>query len=137
MGANFVIRSTDAAGNSSAPATLVVVRDTVAPDAPEAAVEGATVVNGIAVVPDRRATLAGRAEPGASVEASGPNLFNVTTAGADGAFRLVVTLSAPFVPVSIDVEAVDAAGNRSAATVLRVMAASGGFGGGGGEGGAR
>ena len=129
----FVALSADAAGNRSDPATLVVVRDTVAPDAPEAAVEGATVVGGVAVVPTRRAVLVGRAEPGSTVEAEGPGLFNLTTAGADGAFRLDVLLPATLTPVSIDVEAVDAAGNRSAATTLRAMA----VGDGGGERGAR
>lgn len=133
----FVAVSADAAGNSSAPATLVVVRDTVAPDAPQAQVEGATIVDGVAVVASRQATLVGRAEPGAAVEASGPNLFNVTTSGADGAFRLAVVLPIVQVPVTIEVEVVDAAGNRSAAAPLRVMALGGGFDGGGGEPGAR
>jgi hypothetical protein len=129
----FVAVSTDAAGNSSTPATLVVVRDTTAPGAPEASVEGGDVGGDLVVVPSRSVTLVGRAESGATVEASGPNLFNLTTAGADGAFRVGVVLPWALTPVSIDVEAVDAAGNRSAATSLLVMA----LGGGGGEGGAR
>lgn len=120
----FQAIASDAAGNRSPPATLVLVRDTRAPPAPEVSVEAGNAVNGTIVVPSRTVSLVGRAEPGAAVETSGPSLFGLATAGADGAFQVTVRLPWGFFPVTISVEAVDAAGNRSEATRLSVASSS-------------
>ncbi|HEX7125386.1 MAG TPA: hypothetical protein VF406_06340 [Thermodesulfobacteriota bacterium] len=85
-----------------------------------------------------RATLRGQAPGAVSVQVDTPADGRLSApVASDGAFRLGVVLPATLTPVSIDVEAVDAAGNRSAATTLRALAVGGGLGDGGGERGAR
>ncbi len=118
----FSLVAVDAPGNHSAPASVVIVRDTTPPAPPsDLAVSGRPVTpetTVFVVSPDL--VIAGRAEPGAMVEATGDGGFAMGTAASpDGSFTLPLHLTQPL--TRINVEAVDAAGNRSAPASFTVV----------------
>jgi len=102
-GQTLSVNATDAAGNTSTPGTTTAM-DTTAPDAPanlQVSAEGTQI--------------AGRAEPGATVEvrAADGTLLGSGVVAADGTFNL--TLAPPQVDgQTLSVSATDAAGNASA-----------------------
>ncbi len=113
----FAIVAVDAAGNRSAPVSVVVVRDTVAPPPPsDLTLSGRPVAPGEQVViTSPFVTIGGRAEPGATVTAQGDGLLSTGTAAPDGSFSLAGQVSRQDVAIRVAVEAIDAAGNRSGA----------------------
>lgn len=120
----FDLVAVDAAGNRSAPASVVVVRDTSPPPPPSGlTVAGLPVeTSPLVVVAGPGLEIRGFAEPGSMVEAAGDGLFGATQSptAPDGAFDLLVPVSAAFGQARLDVQAIDAAGNRSVAASFTV-----------------
>ncbi len=119
----FTLVAVDAAGNRSAPVPAVVVRDTTPPAAPsDLTVSGQPVAPGsLTIVTSPGVLIGGRAEPAATVEVEGEGLFATGPAAPDGSFSLRFVMPTANRDVRIDVEAIDAAGNRSAATSLTLL----------------
>jgi hypothetical protein len=111
----------DAAGNRSEARQGVLTRDSVAPAPPsELSVRNQLRRDGQTwIILGETAQIRGRAEPGATVEASTTGVFGTTRAGDDGSFTVNARLP-NFSTHVIRVEAVDRAGNRSPAATIAV-----------------
>ncbi|ACB76346.1 Ig-like domain-containing protein [Opitutus terrae] len=105
--------ATDPLGNTSAPVSILVTRDSTAPAMP-------SLIDAPAYVRADRVTLRGNSDPGASIAITGGLATVTTTADAAGVFNATVLLVANRA-TDLIIRATDSSGNESAARVHTIV----------------
>ncbi len=115
-------RTTDRAGNESAPSNrLMLVVDTTPPAAPSIVLVSDSGVAGDLRTNDRRPRIVGTAEPNSRVELlSGFDVLGTAAADVGGSFSVLPNGNSPDGGYSLRVRAIDAAGNEAVSPAIGV-----------------